>query len=244
MLCLGLDQKDEDDEPDYDDHANNPDQQPHSSSSSDAPSDVNQRVSKLEAELSKFTNAFLRWTEDRHEDRPKTSLLSILDKAAGTSTITKPDQYSDGWAAQLSDAEDDEKDDSKNAKKGPSTKTEVLGPGIVKEIKAHYHSLFAWANSLVWKGFRNKREGITLAFALDLALQEGVSPTRPFMEVLLRRVCQLADQTNSWVTATELESVPMSDTPLIPQKVLQAARNSAQTKMKIRKAKDDGSGAN
>lgn len=203
-------------------------------------------MSKLEAELSKFTNAFLRWTEDRPDDKPKTSLLNLLDKAAGLSTTTRLDQTAAAWSADQADTDDDDKDDSKNGQKGSSGKAEVLGPGIVKEIKAHYHSLFAWANSLTWKSFRNKREGLTLAFALDLALREGVSPTMSFMEVLLRRMAalQLADQTNSWVTATELESVPMSDTPIIPQKILQAARKSAQTKMKIRKAKDDGSGAN
>lgn len=69
-----------------------------------------------------------------------------------------------------------------------------------------------------------------------MSLKHGISPSTDFMEVLLRRLAalQLADQTNSWTTATELEAVPMSDTPIVPRKTLVAARKAAQTKLQIK----------
>ncbi|HEY9760087.1 MAG TPA: hypothetical protein V6C97_33330, partial [Oculatellaceae cyanobacterium] len=245
-LCIKLglveispDEDDFDADPrDNDQHAGGQPPRDANDAEATSPSEFAHRVAMLEDKFNKVADALLtlsqreaRDTHARDGKTENTSLLQSISKSLGSAAFRTSPTIDLGTEVPCGDSDDD--DDSKN---GVRYKPEVLGPDIVKQIRASYPSMFAWANALMWKSFRNKREGLTLAFVGDLALKHGISPSTDFMEVLLRRLAalQLADQTNSWTTATELEAVPMSDTPIVPRKTLVAARKAAQTKLQIK----------
>lgn len=173
-------------------------------------------------------------------DGSETSLVDALAASLGSQTKRTP-KTSLGYALPASVEDEDDLMDpaSKEEAKNEET-TQQLGPAIVKNLKKCFPTLMAWATNVVWRYYRNKREALTLAYALDRALAHHVPANTDYMEILLRRLSavHMADQhANDWSVAEEFEVVPTTDMPLLPPGVVLQARRNARNKQLLHQQK-------